>query len=127
MQTKGVHHLAILVKDLETVTAFYRDDLGLKELTRHLHDDGSLRSVWLDAGGAFLAIEKAPESDEPSTAEDRAGHHLLALRIDASARKAIEQELAAKGIAVERASRWTLYLRDPEGNRLGLSHHPEDP
>jgi len=24
-------------------------------------------------------------------------------------------------------TRWTLYLRDPEGNRIGLSHYPHEP
>ncbi|HXX30163.1 MAG TPA: glyoxalase, partial [Myxococcaceae bacterium] len=29
------------------------------------------------------------------------------------------------GVAVEHETRWTLYVRDPEGNRVALSHHPQ--
>jgi hypothetical protein len=37
----------------------------------------------------------------------------------------VEARLASAGVEVVERSRWTLYLRDPEGNRIGLSHHPE--
>ena len=30
-------------------------------------------------------------------------------------------------VPVLHQTRWTVYFRDPEGNRLALSHHPDDP
>ncbi|HSP79585.1 MAG TPA: VOC family protein, partial [Myxococcaceae bacterium] len=45
MDIQGFHHLAIQVRDVERVTAFYREVLGLPELRRHHRPDGSLRSV----------------------------------------------------------------------------------
>jgi hypothetical protein len=36
-----------------------------------------------------------------------------------------EERLHAGGVEVVHRTRWTLYVRDPEGNRVGLSHHPE--
>ena len=34
-------------------------------------------------------------------------------------------ELERARVAVEHETRWTLYVRDPEGNRVALSHHPQ--
>ena len=36
-----------------------------------------------------------------------------------------EQRLADAGVAIERTTAFSLFFRDPEGNRLALSHHPE--
>jgi glyoxylase I family protein len=129
MDIQGFHHLAIQVRDVELCTAFYRDVLGLTEQVRHRRDDGSLRSVWLALpDGGFLALEAV--SGAPTVTEFRhqtPGYHLLALRIGREARPHVLAELAQRGIEVIHQTRWTVYVRDPEGNRVGLSHHPEDP
>ena len=128
MRTHGFHHLAIQARDVEKTTAFYRDALGLPEQVRHLSPDGSLRSVWLSVpGGGFLAIEACegePHADHFRTA--RAGLHLFALRIERSDREAVERELGERGVPVIFRTAFTLYVRDPEGNRVGLSHHPHE-
>ena len=53
------------------------------------------------------------------------GYFLLALRIGAGERESWETRLREHGIAVHHRTEWTLYFRDPEGNRVGLSHHPD--
>jgi catechol 2,3-dioxygenase-like lactoylglutathione lyase family enzyme len=109
------------------VAGFYRDVLGLPEVARHAHEAGRLRSIWIGIGDGFLAIEQAPqESDGKLAAGERPGYHLLALRIAPEERRGFEEALARRGVPLERESRWTLYVRDPEGNRVGLSHHPHD-
>jgi hypothetical protein len=50
----------------------------------------------------------------------------VALRIAPGERGAWERRLQAAGVPVVDRSRWTLYLQDPEGNRIGLSHHPDE-
>jgi len=126
----GFHHVAIQVRALEDVASFYREVLGLAERERHLGPDGGLRSIWLDVGrGDFLALERvegAPAPD-PAFRDGRPGLFLVALRIAASDRERIRGELDRRGIALVHQTRWTLYVRDPEGNRVALSHHPEDP
>jgi catechol 2,3-dioxygenase-like lactoylglutathione lyase family enzyme len=124
----GVHHLAVLARDVERVTAFYREVLGLRELQRHLHPDGTLRSTWLQLGEgpAFLAVEQATPG-EPPGAQMSPGWFLLALSIPAAERTHWLDRLAARGVEVEKQSRWTVYFRDVEGNRVALSHHPDDP
>lgn len=123
----GFHHLAIRVSDLEGCERFYREVLGLPVLRRWPDASGGDRSVWLGVEGGFLALERAGTGPEPSPFHDgRAGLHVLALRIPAAERAAWEARLAARGVAVAHRTRWTLYLRDPEGNRIGLSHHPDE-
>jgi len=127
----GFHHLAIRVADLAGCERFYREVLGLPVLRRWPDAAGGDRSVWLGVGvDGFLALERAdapaaPPATEPRR-EGRAGLHLLALRIGPGERAAWERRLAEAEVPVEARSRWTLYLRDPEGNRIGLSHHPEE-
>jgi catechol 2,3-dioxygenase-like lactoylglutathione lyase family enzyme len=131
---RGFHHLAIQVRALAAVEPFYRDVLGLRVLRRWPARDGGPgeRSVWLDTGdGSFLALEVVVGA-EPTAAEEsaqraaRPGLHLVALRIERAAREEWERRLAAAGVPVEARTAFTLYVRDPEGNRVGLSHWPDD-
>ncbi len=129
MDVQGFHHLAIQVRDVERATAFYRDVLGLAELRRHLRPDGSLRSVWVGVtGGGFLALEAVSGEVEPGPfRHEQPGLFLLALRISPAGRARAVEELARAGFPVEHETTWTVYVRDPEGNRVALSHHPDDP
>lgn len=124
MRTLGIHHVAIQVHDVEKVARFYRDVLELPERARHHRDDGSLRSIWIEASpdGSFLAIEEL----RPGT-RGTLGHSLVALRIARADRAGWLQHLAEHGVPIEKQTRWTLYVKDPEGNVIGLSHHPHDP
>jgi catechol-2,3-dioxygenase len=129
MKVNGFHHVAVQVKALEDVASFYREVLALPELERHHGPDGRLRSVWLDVGGGgFLALERveAAPSPDPAFRDGRPGLFLLALRIDRADRARIRAELERRGLPLVHETKWTLYVRDPEGNRVALSHHPED-
>lgn len=127
MNVLGFHHVAVQVHDVARVAAFYLEVLQLPELQRFHRDDGSLRSVWVGTSNqpkpehGFIAIEGI----RPSTPEGALGYSMVALRIEASQRQAIVEELARRGLHPERETGWTMYLRDPEGNLVGLSHHPE--
>jgi glyoxylase I family protein len=131
MRIRGFHHLALQAFDVERVTAFYRDLLGLPELKRHHRQDGGLRSIWLALpDGGFLAVEDCSLDPGPGPTEFRTsqpGYLLLALRIAPEDRAAVREELARHGVEVVHETRWTMYVHDPEGNRVGLSHHPHDP
>jgi catechol 2,3-dioxygenase-like lactoylglutathione lyase family enzyme len=124
----GFHHLALQCADLARCEAFYRNVLGLPVAKRWQDGAGAERSVWLavDGQGSFLALERAGAEpvERPFQAPD-AGLHLVALRIACGERAAWEARLAAAGVAIVHRTRYTLYVRDPEGNRVGLSHHPD--
>ena len=129
MHVQGFHHVAIQVRDLERSAAFYRELLGFPELARHRRPDGSLRSIWVQVpGGGFLALEEVAGALPPPGPfrHEEPGLLLLAFRIPRAGRQAALDALARAGVALEHQTRWTLYVRDPEGNRVALSHHPED-
>ena len=131
-QVHGHHHLAIQVKDLRAAERFYVDCLGLRVLRRWPWEDGrpGERSVWLSVGSGeeFLALESCDAERPPTPFRDpHGGLHLLALRIAANERAAWEQRLQSLGVEIVHRTRWSLYVRDPEGNRIGLSHFPHEP
>ena len=125
MLSLGIHHLAVHARTagVEAVSAFYRDALGLPELARHPDASGGLRSVWLslassaDPTAGFLAVE----------AGDALGPALICLRIHAADRGALLLDLEARKVAVQKQTRWTVYVQDPAGNQIAFSHHPHDP
>jgi catechol 2,3-dioxygenase-like lactoylglutathione lyase family enzyme len=128
---RGHHHLAIQVKDLRAAERFYVEALGLPVVRRWPREVGpGERSVWLGvgAGEEFLALEACDAERAPAPFRDpHGGLHLLALRIDVADRAAWEKKLEKLGVEIVHRTRWTLYLRDPEGNRIGLSHYPHEP
>jgi catechol 2,3-dioxygenase-like lactoylglutathione lyase family enzyme len=118
-----LHHLALGARDLERVATFYRDLLGLREVRRHHDPGGRLRSIWLDLGGPVLMIERTEEPARRVLGVG-AGPFLLSLAVEPSDRVALESSLAASGFPVEARTEHTVYLRDPEGNRVALSSYP---
>jgi glyoxylase I family protein len=126
MRPSHIHHVAVKVADLARAEAFYVGLLGLPVLRRWpLPDGGGERSLWLDLGaGAFLALERA-EGIVAEKAEDALGIHLVALHIARGEREAWIAKLARAGYSVYQQTDYTIYVRDPEGNRIGLSHWPD--
>ncbi len=127
----GVHHVALGVRDLAACEGFYSRILGLPVLRRWPAADGlgGDRSVWLDLGrGAFLALERvAADGQAPArdTAGDRPGYLMIAIAIARATRADWEARLGAAGVAIVHRTPYTLYVADPEGNRVGLSHWPD--
>lgn len=123
----AVHHVAIKVADLARAESFYAGVLGLPVLRRWpLEAGGGDRSVWLDLGaGAFLALERS-DGSQPAKDENAPGIHLLALRIPRAERTRWIARLAEAGHPTYQHTDFTLYVKDPEGNRIGLSHWGDD-
>ena len=126
MRPTSVHHVALMVADLAKAEAFYVSVLGLPVLRRWpLPKGGGERSLWLElGGGAFLALERAT-GPAPAKPEYAPGLHLVALGIARSERDAWLAHLAAAGHPVYQQTDYTLYVHDPEGNRVALSHWPD--
>jgi glyoxylase I family protein len=120
----GFHHLAVQARDVARVAKMYLEVLGLSELKRFHRDDGTLRSIWVSVGAGtrdFIAIESSP-SDEPAGI---LGYSMVALRIAPESRSLMIDRLSRHGVVIEKQTEWTMYVRDPEGNLVGLSHYPE--
>ncbi len=120
MARRALHHLAFRTRDLPRLAAFYRDVLCLE--TRPGGREG--QSVWLALGEGLLMIELADEG-EPSLPEGSL--ELLALRCERDETQTFRARLDAAGVTIEATTRFTVYFRDPDGRRVALSHHPDEP
>ena len=109
-----IHHLALRVSDCERAAAFYSGLLGLPEL-RRFEDGGRPRSIWLRAGEAVIMLELRLRGSGP----DAGSGHLLALAVDNL--HEWESRLAAAGVAIDDRTAHTIYVRDPDGHRVGLT------
>ncbi len=125
MTVRGFHHVAIVVADLDASEAFYLDVLGLSLLRRHFTESGAHRASWVGLGdGSFLALERAG-LDGPTRVDEAPGAHCVALGIERAAREHWAERLERAGFPLQRRTAFTLYVRDPDGVLVGLSHHPE--
>ncbi len=52
---------------------------------------------------------------------------LVAFAIDEDEKPAWRARLAARGVVLEAETAFTLYFRDPDGRRVGVSHYPLPP
>ena len=114
--TPRLHHLALRVSDCERALAFYSGLLGLQEV-RRIQEGSALRAVWVAAGPVVIMLERSLRGAGPSEGSG----HVLAL--EASDLRAWEERLAAAGVAIDDRTAETLFVRDPDGHRVGLSAH----
>jgi methylmalonyl-CoA/ethylmalonyl-CoA epimerase len=113
----GIAQIALTVRDLDRADAFYRDVLGLRHLFR-----APPGMSFFDCGGIRLMLAL------PETGEEGKIGSLIYYRVEdiAAARDAI----AARGGEFEQEPHkiadlgdrelWLAFLRDPEGNLVGL-------
>lgn len=127
MRSLRVHHVAIVVRDVQTCAQFYRVVLGLEELQAPRPGVS-----WFRLGDAILMIEplvdlEAGPALDPEDVNQgtRPGLHLLSLAIHVDERPSWETRLSTHGVAITNRSDYSLYFRDPENNRLALSHYPD--
>lgn len=118
-----LHHVALGTPDVERLATFYREVFSLTERARHFDAERRLRSIWLDLEPSLLMIER---TDEPlrRVAHIGAGPFLLAFTIDPAERRAVERALERAGVVIESRTEFSSYARDPDGNRIAISHYP---
>lgn len=114
-----LHHIALPVRSLAAAEDFYCGVLGFEVAVRHSDEGGNPRSLWLTCGEAIVMLERT--STAGATSE-----HLAAFRIPSDGREGWKAELRAAGVSIVRESQYSLYFFDPDGNRLALSHYPDE-
>jgi catechol 2,3-dioxygenase-like lactoylglutathione lyase family enzyme len=115
MQTTGLHHVAISVRDLEPAVRFYGDVMGFEQIDR---PDFGFPGAWFQAGDHQIHLmEMADAAPDP-----RQHYALRVVDLDA----AMAAITAAGGVVkpslpvVAGAGR-QAFVRDPSGNRIELN------
>ncbi len=100
--------------DLARLEGFYAAVIGLAVVRR----DGARGNVWLDASGVVLMLERA-DAGEPTAGPGV--KDLVAFAVDDL--DTWRDRLGRAGVAVEAETGHTLYFRDPDGRRVGVSDY----
>jgi len=128
MRILGLDHIVLRVRDLERMTAFWRDALGCTVEKVQ----AELGLVHIRAGSALIDLVDIAGKlgREGGRAPEDEGRNLdhFCLRVEPFDPAAILERLAALGIAAEAPKRRfgaegygdSIYFSDPEGNRIEL-------
>ena len=119
-----LHHIALRTRDVPRLTNFYREVIGLSVSRAGPSGTGAGPGggrVWLEVSGIVLMIEPA-DAGEPAPA--RGSLDLLAFA--AGTLEEAEARCARAGVPIEARTSFTLYIRDPDGRRVGLSVYSFD-
>ncbi len=127
----GLHHLALNVRDLPAMKRFYVEVLGFR-----VEWEPDADNVYLTSGSDNLALHQAapasprPRSGEGGTSHDNPLDHLGLVvgskaDVDAWAAYLEERGVSAEGPPrTHRDGARSLYVRDPENNRVQIIYHP---
>ena len=119
---RGVHHLALLSRDVERTIAFYQDllEFPLTELFENRDYQGSTHFFFDIGHGNLLAFFDFPGLDLGPYAEVLGGLHHLAISVEPERWQRLKDKLAAAGVPCEEMSGSSLYFNGPDGERLEL-------
>jgi glyoxylase I family protein len=126
--TSGVHHIALICRDVEQTIRFYQEILGfpLVELVENRDYAGSSH-FFFDVGNRnLLGFFDFPGHDHPDFHETIGGVQHLALSTSPEQFAAAKAKLDAAGIEYlgpDRGVQDSLYIRDPNG--IGVEFYRE--
>ncbi len=123
---RGVHHLALLSRDVERTIAFYQDllEFPLTELFENRDYQGSTHFFFDIGHGNLLAFFDFPGLDLDAYAEVLGGLHHLAISVEPERWEHLRGKLDAAGVPYEEMSGSSLYFRGPDGERIELIRDP---
>ncbi len=123
---RGVHHVALLVAEVERTIQFYQGvlEFPLTEIFEN-RDYGGSTHFFFDIGhGNALAFFDLPGLDLGPYSEVLGGLHHLAISVDPERWQHLRANLEAAGVACQHVDGSSLYFRDPDGARLELISDP---
>jgi glyoxylase I family protein len=129
MRISGIHHITLLVTDLNRSVAFYRNVLGMRLVKQTVNeDDKSARHfIFGDADGrpgTLITCLEYPDLDEGKVGRGSTHHFALAVESEAEL-NAWKQYLEERGIptteVMEREDFRSIYLRDPDGHIVEIA------
>lgn len=125
---RGVHHLALICKDVEETIRFYQEFLGfpLVELVENRDYAGSSHFFFDIGNRNLLGFFDFPGHDHPDFMETIGGVQHLALSVSPEAFASARAKFDAAGteyLGPDRGADNSLYIRDPNG--IGLELYQE--
>jgi catechol 2,3-dioxygenase-like lactoylglutathione lyase family enzyme len=123
---RGVHHVALLVADVERTINFYQGilEFPLTEIFEN-RDYGGSTHFFFDIGkGNGLAFFDLPGLDLAPYEEVLGGLHHLAISVEPERWERLRSNLEAAGIPCQHVDGSSLYFRDPDAARLELISDP---
>lgn len=113
MKLTGIHHVSILVSDMELAVAWYRETLGLKEVMRPSNFVTPVR--WFELGEQQIHLI-------PADAPDAISPRHFTIHVDDC--EAARGTLAARGVEVREtvpiAGADRFFIADPDGNNIEI-------
>ena len=115
----GIHHVGVLVADLERALKFYGEALGL--VSNPARPDLGYPGVWLDVGDQQIHLMQLPNPD-PLTGRPAHGGRDRHMALAVEDLDVLQQALESAGVPYTRSKsgRKALFCRDPDGNVLEL-------
>ncbi len=126
--TRGIHHLALICRDVEETVRFYQEFLGfpLVELVENRDYNGSSHFFFDVGNSTLLGFFDFPGHDHPPFSETIGGVQHIALSVSAERFDALKATFDAAGtdyLGPDRGVHNSLYFRDPNG--VGLEFYRE--
>jgi catechol 2,3-dioxygenase-like lactoylglutathione lyase family enzyme len=119
---RGVHHLALLSRDVEGTIDFYQGllEFPLTELFENRDYPGSTHFFFDIGHGNLLAFFDFPGLDLGPYAEVLGGLHHLAISVEPAQWERLRQKLLDAGVPTQEMSGSSIYFAGPDGERLEL-------
>jgi catechol 2,3-dioxygenase-like lactoylglutathione lyase family enzyme len=123
---RGLHHFAIVARDVEETVRFYSGLLGfpLTDIFENRDYQGS-NHFFFDIGNQnLIAFFDFPGLDVGPYAEVLGGLHHIAISVEREKWDMLKARLTDAGVEYQSASGTSIYFRDPNGARLELIADP---
>ncbi len=119
---RGVHHIALLSRDVEATIAFYQDllEFPLTELFENRDYEGSTHFFFDIGHGNALAFFDFPGLDLGPYAEVLGGLHHIAISVTQEKWDHLKAKIEASDVEVAFEHESSLYFMGPDGERLEL-------
>jgi catechol 2,3-dioxygenase-like lactoylglutathione lyase family enzyme len=130
LQIQGLHHVTMLVENVDRSAAFYSDVLGFRVVKRTVNaDDPNARHFFFSAdaegsAGSVVSCMEYPEMDAGQVG--RGSMHHFALAVDSKEElEGWRQYLESRGVTAtevhDRTYFSSIYIRDPDQNLVEIA------
>ncbi len=123
---RGLHHFAIVARDVEETVQFYSGVLGfpLTDIFENRDYEGSNHFFFDIGNDNLIAFFDFPGLDVGPYAEVFGGLHHVAISVEPERWEMLKGRLADAGVEYQSESGTSIYFRDPNGARLELIADP---